>query len=70
MRFTAMSDLLVVAPDTNRILVIFWTARKTKGGDSAAKLLSKDEARRPGGVTEMREATALTTAKSVELLDL
>jgi hypothetical protein len=50
--------------------VIFWTARKTKGGDSAAKLLSKDEARRPGGVTEMREATALTTAKSVELLDL
>jgi hypothetical protein len=42
MRFTAMSDLLVVAPDTNRILVIFWTARKTKGGDSAAKLLTKD----------------------------
>jgi hypothetical protein len=25
--------------------VIFWTARKTKGGDSAAKLLTKDEAR-------------------------
>jgi len=26
--------------------VIFWTARKTKGGDSAAKLLTRDEARR------------------------
>jgi hypothetical protein len=45
-RFTAISDLPVVAPDTNKTLVIFWTARKIKGGDRAAKLLTKDEARR------------------------
>ena len=46
MRFTAMSDLLVVAPDTNRNTSDFLDCRKTKGGDSAAKLLTRDEGRR------------------------
>jgi hypothetical protein len=59
MRFTAMSDLLVVAPDTNRNTSDFLDCPEDKRRRSAAKLLSKDEARRiAANVAKLRELRA------------